>query len=363
MGTFSLSAAGLMIAGLMSASNIFTDVARKKSVQKHPLIPATFWCQVSAAVIFGIALLFRFWSGEPTVVRDGGNLFGFAGLHFAPIPTYFIYLLVDVLLVSAANVLYFLALQVSPLSLCVPFLAFTPIFLIPTGFVMLGELPPAVKLLGVLLVVLGSALMHRRLFALGWMAPLKAVITEKGSRYMLTVAFIFSITNPLEKKLVLMTDVYTQAFAFGIGLCVFFFVLTLVRKESFALGLRQNIFWTSAAGIMDGISLLLQFASYHYIDVVIAVSIKRAGIVLAVFLGWLFFRERGISDKVIASSVMLAGVLIIYLPVTNLQGLAVVAITVFSAAIALYLTREPVPAATALTNELKPATSKADRHG
>jgi uncharacterized membrane protein len=362
MASFSLSAAGLIIAGLMSASNIFTDVARKKAVQRHPLIPATFWCQVSAAVIFGIALLFRFWSGEHILVRDGGNLFGLAGLHLAPVPTYFIYLLLDVLLVSAANVLYFLALQVSPLSLCVPFLAFTPIFLIPTGFVMLGELPPAVKLLGVALVVFGSTLMHRRLFALGWTAPLKAIVTERGSRYMLTVAFIFSITNPLEKKLVLMTDVYTQAFAFGLGLCVFFFVLTLSRKENFALGLRGNVLWTSAAGIMDGVSLLLQFASYHYIDVVIAVSIKRAGIVLAVFFGWLFFRERGISDKVIASSVMLVGVLMIYLPVTTLQGLMMIAITVFSAAIALYLTRKSVPETSALRNNLKVTTSKASRH-
>ena len=53
----SFSAAGLIIAALMSGSNIFTDVARKKAVQKHALIPATFWCQVSAAVIFGAVLL------------------------------------------------------------------------------------------------------------------------------------------------------------------------------------------------------------------------------------------------------------------------------------------------------------------
>jgi uncharacterized membrane protein len=40
------------------------------------------------------------------------------------------------------------------------------------------------------------------------------------------------------------------------------------------------------------------------------VSIKRAGIVLSVFAGWLFFREREITDKVIAASVMFCGVLI-----------------------------------------------------
>ena len=339
----SFSAVGLIIAALMSGSNIFTDVARKKAVQKHALIPATFWCQVSAAVIFGVVLLFRLLSGYGVEFRDGGDLFGVAGWHLSPGLTYTLYLTIDVLLVSIANVLYFLALQVSPLSLCVPFLAFTPIFLIPTGFIMLRELPPATKILGVVLVFAGSVLMHRRLFAVGWFAPVKAIVQEPGSRYMLLVALIFSVTNPLEKKLVLISDVYTQAFAFGIGLCVFFLVLTLFRRENFGSGLRGNVGWVSAAGAMDGISLLLQFASYHYIDVVISVSIKRAGIVLAVFFGWLFFRERGIPDKVIASSVMLAGVLIIYLPVTGLTAGLMTALTLLGAAIALYMTRSPQP--------------------
>ncbi len=337
----SFSAVGLLIAGLMSGTNIFTDVARKKAVQKHSLIPTTFWCQVSAAIIFGLVVIARMGAGSHIAFRDGGPLFGISGVHFSPASTYFIYLLIDVLLVSIANVLYFRALQVSPLSLCIPFLAFTPIFLIPTGFVMLGELPPAAKLLGVVLVVVGSVLMHRRLFAVSWAAPFKAVIQEKGSRYMLIVAFIFSITNPLEKKLVLLSDVYTQAFSFGIGLCVFFLILTLARRENFGAALRGNVLWVSAAGVMDGVSLLLQFASYHYIDVVISISIKRAGIVLAVLFGWLFFRERGIPDKAIGSSVMLIGVLIIYLPVNAIEAIAMTCISFAGATVALYATRRP----------------------
>ena len=54
----------------------------------------------------------------------------------------------------------------------------------------------------------------------------------------------------------------------------------------------------------------------------ITVSIKRAGIILAVFAGWLFFREREITDKVIAASVMFCGVLILYLPLTPVEAFA-----------------------------------------
>jgi len=88
------------------------------------------------------------------------------------------------------------------------------------------------------------------------------------------------------------------------------------------------------------VSLLFQLASYAYIAVVITVSIKRAGILLSVFAGWLFFRERGITDKVIAASVMFCGVLILYLPLTAWQTVALMAITLGAMAIALYCTRE-----------------------
>lgn len=324
----------------MSATNVITDVARKKALQDRPLIPATLWCKVFAALVFGVALAVRILQGLPPVIRDGGNLFGLSGVHLSPLATFLIYLFINVILVSIANLLYFLALQISPMSLCIPFLAFTPIFLIPTGFVMLGELPPLLKLLGVILIVIGSLVMHRSLFAVSWLAPVKAVVQERGSRYMLLVALIFSVTNPLEKRLVLMSDMFTQAFAFGLGLCVFLVILSAVKREPASAGIRKNLLWVALAGGLDGIALLLQFASYGFIDVVITISIKRAGIVLSVFCGWLFFRERCITDKVIAASVMFAGVLILYLPLTAVQAAAMAVLTLIAMSAALHVTRQ-----------------------
>ena len=56
-------------------------------------------------------------------------------------------------------------------------------------------------------------------------------------------------------------------------------------------------------------------------------------------LGWLVFKERDIGDNLIAASVMLIGVLIIYLPLTFGQGLMVAAAAITGAAAALYFTR------------------------
>ncbi len=338
MNPTSFAPLGLLLAAAMSVTNVMTDVWRKHALEKRELFPVTFWTRIAVTVVFGLVLLVQILRGAPLAVRDGGLLFGLVQL--APLPTFFIYLVLDVSLITIVMWLYFRALQISPLSMCIPFLAFTPVFLIPSTYIILGQKPQPIKLLGVLLIVVGSLAMHRTLFAVGWLAPVKAVIEYPGSRYMLIVAFIFSLTNPLDAKLVAMSDVFTEAFAYGIGLCLSFYLLTRMQRGNFAAAARGNGKYIVLAGVFDAVSLLFQLASYAYIPVVITVSIKRAGIVLSVFAGWIFFRERGITDKVIAASVMFCGVLILYLKVTPAEALAIVAATLIGMTIALYATRE-----------------------
>ena len=167
MGTLALAPIGLLLAAIMSVTNVLTDVFRKRALDQRDLIPATFWIRVAVAAVFVVVLLVHVLQGSPVVIRDAGPLFGIAALHPPPIPTFLVYLVLDVVLITCVMWLYFRALQISPLSLCIPFLAFTPVFLIPTGFVLLGEAPSPLKLLGVVLIVVGSMVMHRRLFAVG----------------------------------------------------------------------------------------------------------------------------------------------------------------------------------------------------
>ena len=321
----SLAPVGLLMAASMSVTNVLTDVARKHALAKRELIPATLWIRIAVTTVFALALVWRIASGAPPVIHD--------------VPLFLMYLTLDVALITCVMWLYFRALQLSPLSMSVPFLAFTPVFLIPSGYIMLGELPPPIKLLGVVLIVTGSLAMHRRLFAIGWLAPVKAVIQEKGSRYMLMVSLLFAITNPLDKKLVVMSDIFTEAFSYGLGLCLAFFIWGKLQHADFRAAARGNVKWISLAGLLDAVSLLFQLGSYAYIAVVITVSIKRAGIILSVLAGWLFFREREITDKLIAASVMFCGVLILYLPLSTEQAFAVTGLTLAGMAAGLFLTR------------------------
>ena len=144
---------GLLLAAAMSVTNVMTDVWRKRALEKRELFPVTFWTRIAVTVVFGLVLLVQILRGVPVAVRDGGRLFGLVQLD--PLPTFFIYLVLDVGLITIVMWLYFRALQISPLSMCIPFLAFTPVFLIPSTYLILGQKPQPTKLLGVVLIVVG----------------------------------------------------------------------------------------------------------------------------------------------------------------------------------------------------------------
>src|SRR5258708_7357825 len=154
MPALALSPIGLLLASAMSVINVLTDVARKRALNKRELIPATFWMRVAVALVFVVVLLVQVLRGAEVTIRDGGPLFGISQMHLAPVPTFLIYLTLDVGLITCVMWLYFRALQISPLSLCVPFLSFTPVFLIPSAYVVLGDVPPPLNLLGVLLILI-----------------------------------------------------------------------------------------------------------------------------------------------------------------------------------------------------------------
>jgi hypothetical protein len=97
------------MAATMSVSNVLTDVARKRALTGRDLIPVTFWIRTAVTLCIAVVLLWRIAGGAQVVIRDGGPLFGIASIHLLPIPTFLIYLLLNVLLISGVTLLYFKA--------------------------------------------------------------------------------------------------------------------------------------------------------------------------------------------------------------------------------------------------------------
>ena len=334
----SFSSIGLLMAAATSVSNVVKDVGVKKVVEHHEVVAATFWVRLFAAFAFVATLAVRAWMGYPPAIQNATPLFGV--FHLSPFFIWLFWLTLDVVLVACNTLIYFRALQITPISLCMPYIAFTPVFLLYTNRVMNNETITLSATVGVLLIVVGSFVMHRQLFSRGWLEPIKAIWRERGCFLMLVAGFVNAITNPIDKTLVTMTGPYTQACAFGVGMALFFSVLAWARKTDLKPVIRNIPQWVIIAGVLEAVALVFQLASHEYIQVVITISIKRAGIILTVLLGWLVFKEKDIGDKLIAASVMLVGVVIIYLKLTVMKSCAVAALGLIGMSVALLLTRK-----------------------
>jgi drug/metabolite transporter (DMT)-like permease len=210
-----------------------------------------------------------------------------------------------------AAFLYMQVLKICPLSLCIPLLAFTPVFLILTGWLVLGEALNPAGLAGIALVAGGSYLLGLGGFRCAWWEPLAALARERGARLMLIVAAIFSVTSALGKLAIL----HSQPAFFGVlyptmvgGSMLAVYPFTRVREartlvSRFVLGLLVGV--AVAAEILCHVfGMSLAPAAY-------LIGVKRLSILFSVILGGLLLQERPLLPRLVAAALMVTGVALI----------------------------------------------------
>lgn len=213
----------------------------------------------------------------------------------------------------AAYFLYLHAIKLSPLSLTAPFLAFTPLFIVVTGLIILGEHVTLWGGLGMALIVAGSYLLHFSREDLGIMHPWRALMREKGSRLMLLVALLFAFAATIGKRAILLSSPlffgYAFTLIFGITVLPILAGSGKVRWRS----LREH----SGRGLWLTLLMLVQ-VSFHclaisQITAAYMIAAKRSSILVSVFLSWLILKEGNMLSRGLATLLMFGGLLLITL--------------------------------------------------
>ena len=212
-----------------------------------------------------------------------------------------------------AYVLYLNAIKISPISLSVPFLAFTPIFMILTGFWVLGETINLWGGFGTGLIVIGSYILHFKKNQLNFSAPFSAFIHEKGSWYMLIVAVLFAFAAVIGKKAILHSSPLFFSYSFFLVFNVLILMGLFVRGKNN----WQKIIRNSPKGLWLG-SLLMIHISFHGLAISIStavymVAVKRSSILFSVLLSWLILKERDIHYRGLGTLIMFVGMIFITL--------------------------------------------------
>ncbi len=209
--------------------------------------------------------------------------------------------------------LYMKAIKLSPLSLSIPFLSFTPVFMIFTGFIVLGEVPNSWGIIGIGFIVAGSYLLNITQVKYGYFAPFRAILREPGSILMLVVAFIYSFLAVLGKKAIQHSSPLFFGFfylaALDITILIFFPFLEKIKW--------RGILKVPAKGLSVGLMLFLH-ALFHclainMIEAVYMIAVKRMSILFSVVYGWILFKESDIGARMFGALLMFAGVVLIIL--------------------------------------------------
>ena len=239
----------------------------------------------------------------------------FMGLVFIPRPpldnTFWLCISCGLPLELCAFLCYMRAIKVSPLSLTIPFLAFTPAFVILTGFFILSETLNMYGLTGISLIIVGSYLLNLSSVKHEWLAPVKAIFKEQGSWLMLLTALIYSVTATLGKLAI----IHSSPQFFAVTYFLFFTIFVILLFPIMPGAKITHLFKRPVLGVIAGMILATMIFSHtlaiSMIEAAYMLSVKRSSLLFSVLFGALFFKEKKIKERLFGASIMMCGVLMI----------------------------------------------------
>lgn len=229
-------------------------------------------------------------------------------------PQFWLALGFSVFFLSFAVIYYIKALEATELSLSVPMLNFTPLLLLVTSPIMLKEAPTPLGLAGVMLIVFGAYLLFIRKEHVGWLAPFQNLFKDKGARYMLWVAIIFSVSGNFDKIGVMNSSPLVWIVSVNVSLSVVLTVVMLIKSKNVIEELKEHwpaLMWLGAANTA---ALLAQMTAIQMTQVPYLIAFKRTSVVLTSLYGFLVLKEEGMKERLAAIVIMMAGVVLICLP-------------------------------------------------
>ncbi|MBA4348403.1 MAG: hypothetical protein C0415_00215 [Thermodesulfovibrio sp.] len=243
--------------------------------------------------------------------------FLFIALLFVPIPQinrdFYIASACALPLEVIAMILYIKALKISPLSLTMPFLSLTPLFLIVVAYILLGEKLTFLGGIGVLFIVAGSYTLNIKEAKKGVFEPFAAIKKEKGSIFMIIVAIIYSVTASLCKKAIENSSPVFFAVTYITVLVIIFTPIVMYKsKDELQMVFRKGAIKKSILpGIFHAIMLISSLIAVSLTNVAYMISVKRLSLLISIFYGYMFFREKGIKERLLGAAFMLAGFILI----------------------------------------------------
>lgn len=279
-----------VVFALISAFTLATSDALTKKALKDSNEYLVAWFRF----FFSLPLLLIIWLFVPVPELDAEFYKAFALL--VPLETVTI-------------VLYIKALRLSPLSLTLPFLALTPVFLIFISYLILGEKVTFRGGAGIFLIAVGSYTLNIREIKKGIFEPFRSISKEKGSIMMIGVAVIYSLTASFGKVAIEHSSPLFFAVTYFMALTVFFAPIAfwMGRKELGVFFRDKQFRKLVLPGVFFAVMAATHMLAMNLTKVAYMISVKRLSLIIGIMYGYFLFREENIKERFLGAVLMLIG--------------------------------------------------------
>ncbi|MCK5108033.1 MAG: EamA family transporter, partial [Nanoarchaeota archaeon] len=210
-------------------------------------------------------------------------------------------------------ILFTKAINQSDVSLAIPLMNISPILLLLTSFIILGELPTTFGLIGILLIVIGAYTLNIKQRKEGFWQPFKELVKHNGAKHMLTAIFLWAITANFDKIGIRGSSPLFWSWALIVYISLGLTIVMIIKSKNFMQDIKSNFKILIPMGLMNGISSVCHMTAISLTLVSYVISIKRTSSIMVVIMGALLFKEKGLKERLWAVIIMVLGVVMISL--------------------------------------------------
>lgn len=286
---------GIFLAIATAFTESLVDVLRKKSgTAFDPLIAS--WMLAMVTFVAGLILTGIF---DPT--------------PFPVHASFWTPLIASTLINSATTYLYMSVLATGELSLVLPLVTLSPVFLLFTGPLINNEYPSWMGIVGVIITTVGTYGLKFEDRAQGFWKPITNLLADRRNQKMLLVAFLWAWSSAFDKEASVASSPFWFLTLMNAGLALAYLPLMFRLQRWATIG--KDHAWTKLLplGLVNTLRAWCQFTSVTLILVPYAIGLKR----LSIFFGFLWaswiFKETTPRSRVIGTSIMLFGSVLILL--------------------------------------------------
>lgn len=281
------------------------DVFRKKTAMAFDALTSAFVLHALTFVIalpFTLAVSFR-WVRLP----DAMNVF----VHQMPTsPEFWWPLAASTVLNSIAVYLVMDALATADLGMVLPLTTLSPVFLLLTAPLIVGEFPSSIGLIGILVTTLGTWGLARKPGQEGVLKPFQLLWSHSSNRKMILVAVLYGFCAPFDARAIHSGGPLWYLTCIDLGLALTY-VPFMFRKARWSSLFSQASIKLIPLGVSNMLRAWCQFTALCFLIVPYAIGLKRLSIIFGILWGRYLFKEGNTAQRLGAAMVMIAGSILI----------------------------------------------------